>query len=319
VSRIFSGIQPRGAKHIGNYSGSWRQYLRLQEQDEIVVCIVDLHSITVDYDPKTLRSSTLDLVAALLATGLDPDRATIFTDSQVSAHAEAGALFAALAGYGQLRRMRQFKTDSGGRELVSAALLTWPPLMAADILLHRPDFVVSGHDNRHHLEFTRSLAARFNTRFGTTFRIPEPLFPEEGARIMNLRDPGRKMASWSGPPEGTLFIADTSDAIRSKLEAAETDADGAANLLEILAVATGDPVGELERRYHRARPAILKRDTAEAVVALLEPIRVRYEALRGDVTELERLLRRGAEKAREQAEPTLAAMFERMGFARPPD
>ncbi|MDQ3822559.1 MAG: tryptophan--tRNA ligase [Actinomycetota bacterium] len=314
MTRIFSGIQPRGAKHIGNYSGAWRLYAEMQERDDLFVCIVDLHSITVDYEPEALRSSRLDLVAALFAAGLDPERATVFADSDVSAHAQAAALLAPLAGYRQLRTMNQFKEDSAGRESVAAALLTWPVLMAADILLYQPEFVVSGTDNRQHLEFTRGIAKRFNSRFGTTFRLPKPLFPDEGARIMNLCEPRRKMSSWSGPAQGVLLIADEPDAIRAKVGAAATDADGTSNLLEILSVATGVPRTELAARYDGGAAGKLRDDVAEAVVTRLDPIRMRYEALRGDAPELERLLRRGAEKAREQERPTFAAMCERMGF-----
>src|SRR4051812_22981134 len=200
--RIFSGIQPTGTKHLGNYSGGFRQYAATQEEGDGFFCIVDLHSITVDYDPETLRRSTLDLAAMLFATGLDPDRSTVFAQSHVAAHAEAAWLLAAVTSYGQLGRMTQFKDKSEQREFVSAGLFTYPVLMAGDILLYRTTHVPIGDDQRQHLELARDVAERFNSRFGETFVIPEGIYPEIGARIMDLQDPTRKMSTTAGTPGG---------------------------------------------------------------------------------------------------------------------
>src|ERR671928_668146 len=196
--RIFSGIQPTGAKHLGNYIGAIRQYVTTQEQGDAFFCIVDLHSITVEYDPAELRESTLDLAAMLFATGLDPERSTVFVQSHVPAHPEAAWLLSAVTSYGQLGRMTQFKDKSERREFVSAGLFTYPVLMAADILLYQTDVVPIGDDQRQHLELTRDVAERFNTRFGETFRIPDGRFPSEGARIMDLQEPAQKMSTTGG-------------------------------------------------------------------------------------------------------------------------
>src|SRR5215207_1677115 len=205
--RIFSGIQPTGAKTLGNYAGGFRQYAATQEQaDEAFFCIVDLHSITVEYAPGELREATLDLFAMLIATGLDPDRSTVFAQSHVSAHAEAAWLLSAVTSYGQLGRMTQFKDKGERQEFVSAGLFTYPVLMAGDILLYQTDLVPIGDDQRQHLELARDVAERFNTRYGDTFRVPEGRFPELGARIMDLQEPTNKMATTGGTPQGTVLI-----------------------------------------------------------------------------------------------------------------
>src|SRR3989441_8065894 len=191
--RIFSGIQPTGQKHLGNYSGGFRQYVATQEEGDAFFCIVDLHSITVEYDPEDLRRSTLDLAAMLFATGLDPDRSTVFVQSHVTAHAEAAWLLSAVASYGQLGRMTQFKEKGEQQGFVSAALFNYPVLMAADILLYRAARVPIGDDQRQHLELARDIAERFNARYGETFVVPEGVYPETGARIMDLQDPLGKM------------------------------------------------------------------------------------------------------------------------------
>ncbi len=326
--RIFSGIQPTGAKHVGNYAGGFRQYAQTQEQGEAFFCIVDLHSITVDHDPDELRRSTLDLAAMLFANGLDPERSTIFAQSHVSAHAEAAWLLSAVTSYGQLGRMTQFKEKGEGREFVSAGLFTYPVLMAGDILLYQTDLVPIGDDQRQHLELTRDVAERFNQRYGETFRIPEARFPEIGARIMDLQEPDRKMSTTGGTAQGTLLMADPPDVLRRKIKAAVTDSGrevrhdrdakpGISNLIEIMSVATGESFGDIESRYDGRGYGPFKADVAEAVVQLLDPIRRRYDELRADESELRRLLTVGAEKARAASAPTLAAMYERMGFARP--
>src|SRR5256714_2508303 len=196
--RIFSGIQPTGQKTFGNYSGGFRQYTATQEQGEGFFCIVDLHSITIEYDPDELREATLDLAAMLFATGLDPKRSTVFVQSHNPAHPEAAWLLGAVASFGELRRMTQFKDKSTAHEFISSGLFTYPVLMAADILLYQTDAVPIGDDQRQHLELTRDVAERFNTRFGETFRVPEGQFPSEGARIMDLQEPSRKMSTTDG-------------------------------------------------------------------------------------------------------------------------
>jgi tryptophanyl-tRNA synthetase len=326
--RIFSGIQPTGAKHLGNYSGGFRQYAATQELGDAFFCIVDLHSITVTYDPEELRRSTLDLAAMLFATGIDPARSTVFAQSHVSAHAEAAWLLSSVASFGQLGRMTQFKEKGERQEFVSAGLFTYPVLMAGDILLYQTDLVPIGDDQRQHLELARDVAERFNQRYGETFRVPEGRYPEEGARIMDLQEPERKMSTTGGTPQGTVLIADPPDVVRKKIRSAVTDSGrdvrhdreakpGISNLIEIMSVATGEPFEAIEARYDGHGYGPFKNDVAEAVVALLDPIRERYDELRADEAELGRLLAVGADKAREASAPTLAAMYERMGFARP--
>jgi tryptophanyl-tRNA synthetase len=324
--RIFSGIQPTGAKTLGNYSGGFRQYVATQEHGDAFFCIVDLHAITVEHDPVELRESTLDLASMLFATGLDPERSTVFVQSHVAAHAEAAWLLGAVASFGELRRMTQFKEKAEQQEFVSAGLFTYPVLMTGDILLYQTDLVPVGDDQRQHLEFARNLAERFNHRFGETFALPQGVFPDIGARIMDLQEPGSRMSTTRGTPQGTLRLLDPPDVIRRKFKAAVTDSGteirrapdkpGITNLIEIMSVATGDPPDLIEARYDGAGYGHFKEDVAEAVVALLEPIRRRYDELRTDPRELQRLLARGAEKAREASDPTLQAMLDRMGFVR---
>jgi len=322
--RIFSGIQPTGAKHLGNYSGGFRQYVETQEQGEAFFCIVDLHSITVEYDPDALRRATLDLAALLFATGLDPERSTVFAQSQVTAHAEAAWLLSAVTSFGQLGRMTQFKDKSEQREFVSAGLFTYPVLMAGDILLYQTDIVPIGDDQRQHLELSRDVAERFNARFGKTFKLPEGVYPEVGARIMDLQEPTKKMSTTGGTPQGTLLMLDPPDVIRKKVRSAVTDSGsevrraddkpGVTALIEIMNVATGEDPAAIEARYDGGGYGQFKADVAEAVIAVLEPIQARYREIRDDPAELARLLAVGAEKARAAAAPTLAQMYERMGF-----
>ncbi|HEU0337475.1 MAG TPA: tryptophan--tRNA ligase [Gaiellaceae bacterium] len=324
--RIFSGIQPTGDKHLGNLIGGFRQYAATQELGEAFFCIVDLHSITVDYDPADLRERTLDLYAMLLATGLDPDRSTVFAQSHVTAHAEANWLLSAVTSFGQLGRMTQFKDKSEQREFVSAGLFTYPVLMAGDILLYQADLVPIGDDQRQHLELARDVAERFNARFGETFVVPRGQYPEVGARIMDLQEPTKKMSTTGGTEAGTVRVLDEPDVIRKKFKSAVTDSGreirrgddkpGVTNLVDILSVACGKSPGEIEVDYEHAGYGQLKEDVGEAVVALVAPVRERYLELRADPAELRRLLAQGAEQAREAAAPTLESMYERMGFVR---
>src|SRR5579862_8878027 len=209
--RIFSGIQPTGAKHFGNYSGGFRQYALTQEQGDAVFCIVDLHSITVDYDPADLRERILDLAATLFATGLDPERSTVFAQSHVTAHAEAAWLLSAVASYGQLGRMTQFKEKGERQEFVSAGLFTYPVLMAGDILLYQTHLVPIGDDQRQHLELARDVAERFNFRYGVTFTVPDGQFPKVGGRIMDLQEPTNKMSTTLSSEQGAVYITDSAD------------------------------------------------------------------------------------------------------------
>ena len=323
--RIFSGIQPTGDKHLGNLIGGFRQYATTQEQGDAFFCIVDLHSITVDYDPDDLRTRTLDLAAMLFATGLDADRSTIFCQSHVSAHAEAAWLLSAVTSYGQLGRMTQFKDKAEHQSVVSAGLFTYPVLMAGDILLYQTDIVPIGDDQRQHLELARDVAERFNARFGETFVVPQGVYPEVGARIMDLQEPTKKMSTTGGTPQGTVLMIDAPDVIRKKFKSAVTDSGaevrrapdkpGITNLIEIMSVAAGESPEAVEARFDGDGYGSFKEAVGEAVVALVGPIQERYRELRADEPELRRLLAIGAEKAREASAPTLTAMYERMGFA----
>jgi tryptophanyl-tRNA synthetase len=326
--RIFSGIRASGQKTLGNYSGGFRQYAATQERGEAFFCIVDLHSITTPFEPDELRESTLDLAAMLFATGLDPDRSTVFVQSHVTAHPEAAWLLGSVTSFGELRRMTQFKDRAAEQDFVSAGLFSYPVLMAADILLYQTDLVPVGDDQRQHVELTRDIAMRFNQRFGETFVVPEVAIPEEGARIKNLQEPERVMSTSRGAPQGVVRMVDSPDAIRKKFKTAVTDSGtdvrhdpqekaGISNLIEIMAVATGASIADIEGRYDGAGYGRFKEEVAEAVVALFAPIQRRYEELRGDPGELQRLLAIGAEKARAASEPTLEAMYERMGFVVP--
>jgi tryptophanyl-tRNA synthetase len=323
--RIFSGIRASGSKTLGNYSGGYRQYAATQEQGDAFFCIVDLHSITTEFEPADLHENTLAGAAMLFATGLDPDRSTVFVQSHVAAHSEAAWLLGSATSFGELRRMTQFKEKSEDQDFVSAGLFNYPVLMAGDILLYQTDAVPIGDDQRQHLELTRDVAERFNQRYGETFTVPEGIYPDVGARIKNLQEPERLMSTTRGAPQGVVRIVDDPDEIRRKFKTAVTDSGtdvrhapdekpGISNLLEIMSVATGEPVPELESRYDGGGYGRFKEDVAEAVIELLTPIQRRYDELRADEGELHAMLARGAEKAREASAPTLEQMYERMGF-----
>jgi tryptophanyl-tRNA synthetase len=325
--RIFSGIQPTGAKHFGNYSGGFRQYAATQDLGDAFFCIVDLHSITTLQDPEALREATLDLAAILLATGLDPERSTIFVQSHVSEHAECAWVLSCVATFGELRRMTQFKEKSQGQESVSAGLFMYPALMAADILLYQTDKVPIGDDQRQHLELTRNVAERFNARYGETFKLPEAIYPEVGARVMDLQEPDRKMSTTGGTPQGTVGLLDPPDTVRRKVRSAVTDSGkevrrgedkpGITNLIDMMAVATGSSPEEIEARYDGTGYGKFKEDVAEAVVALLDPIRLRYGELRANQAVLRAILAEGAAKAELIAAETLEVAYERVGFVAP--
>jgi tryptophanyl-tRNA synthetase len=331
--RIFSGIRASGDKTLGNYSGGFRQYVATQERAAAAggaafFCVVDLHSITTPFEPEALQESTLSVFAWLFATGLDPERSTVFAQSQVTAHAEASWLLGSVTAFGELRRMTQFKDRSAEQDFVSAGLFNYPVLMAGDILLYQADIVPIGDDQRQHVELTRDIAERFNQRFGETFVVPEAEYPDVGARVKNLQEPERLMSTTRGAPQGVVRLIDEPDTIRKKFKTAVTDSErdvlhqpeakpGVSNLIEILSVATGQSIPEIEARYDGQGYGSFKSDVAEAVVELLAPIQARYRELRADEGELRRLLAVGAEKAAAESAPTLSRMYDVMGFVRP--
>ena len=324
--RIFSGIKPTGDTTLGNYSGGFRQYAATQEQGEAYFCIVDLHAITVEYDPVDLHKRTLDLFAMLVATGLDPARTTVFAQSHVTAHAEASWLLSAVTGFGQLGRMTQFKEKGDEQAFVPSALFNYPTLMAGDILLYDADIVPIGDDQKQHLELARDIAERFNSRFGKLFTVPRGVYPQVGARIMSLQDPLAKMGKTGSSEQGTIRMLDEPDVIMRKFKTAVTDSGrevrraddkpGVSNLVDIMSVATGQTPEAVEAEYGEVGYGAFKVAVGEAVVALLEPIRQRYLELRADEGELLRLLAQGADKARATSAPTLERMYEAMGFVR---
>ncbi len=329
--RIFSGIQPTGRKHLGNYIGAIVQYVSSQDRGEGIFCIVDLHAITVAYQPAELRERTYDTAAILLAAGLDSQRCTLFRQSDVPQHAELTWLLSSVTELGRLQRMHQFRDKSlAQRELVSAALLLYPVLQAADVLAYRAHEVPVGEDQREHLELMRDVARRFNTRFGDgedVLVVPEHRIPEVGARVMDLQDPARKMSTTGGSEQGTVYVLDEPRAIEKKLKSAVTDSGsevrrapekpGVSNLIEILAAVRGIEPAAVEAELAEARYGELKGAVAAAVVEYLAPVRERYERLRSDEDALEAILREGAERAETMAAETLADVRERMGVGGP--
>jgi tryptophanyl-tRNA synthetase len=322
--RIFSGIQPTGRKHLGNYIGAIIQYVAGQDRGEGIYCVVDLHATTVAYEPAQLRSTVYDTAALLLAAGLDPARCTFFRQSDVVEHPELSWLLSSVASFGELSRMTQFKDKAGAqRELVSVGLFTYPVLMAADVLAYRAHEVPVGDDQRQHVELMRDIAERFNARFGVTLVVPEARIPEVGARIMDLKFPERKMSTTSNNPAGTVYVVDEPDAIAKKFRSAVTDTGaevirgagkaGISNLIEILAVIRGVAPEAIEAEFAGSQYGRFKVAVADAVVDYLAPVRERYGELRADEPELERILGAGAEKARAIAAATLADVREAMG------
>jgi tryptophanyl-tRNA synthetase len=323
--RIFSGIQPTGRKHLGNYIGAIAQWVPLQELGETIYCIVDLHAITVAYDPDALRESVYDTAATLLAAGLDPDRCVFLRQSDVQEHSELTWLLSSATAYGDLQRMTQFKDKSAAqRELTSAGLFFYPVLMAADVLAYRANAVPVGDDQRQHVELMRDIAERFNARFGDVLVVPEGRYPKVGARIMDLQYPDRKMSTTGGSEQGTVYVLDEPAAIAKKFRSAVTDSGtevrrspdkpGVTNLVDILAVTAGRQPEEVERQFDGAGYGALKQAVADAVVEYLAPVRQRYPEIRGDEAELERVFGQGAAKARELVAPVLRDVREAMGF-----
>jgi tryptophanyl-tRNA synthetase len=323
---IFSGIQPTGRKHLGNYIGAIRQYVEGQDRGEpAIFCIVDLHAISVPYDPAELRERVYDTAAVLLGAGLDPERCILFRQSDVREHSELTWLLSAVTSHGDLNRMAPFKEKVGkDRELASAALFYYPVLMAADVLAYRATEVPVGDDQRQHVELMREIARRFNARFGETLVVPELVIPEVGARIMDLQEPERKMSTTGGTEQGTVLVLDEPGVIRKKFGSAVTDSGrevlrspekpGVTNLIDILAVARGSDQAAVEAEFEGAGYGDFKKAVAEAVVELLDPVRERYAELRPDEAALEQVFAAGAEKARALAAPVLADVRERMGY-----
>ncbi len=326
--RVLSGIQPTADSfHFGNYLGALRQWVKLQDEFEPFFFIADMHAITVEQDPKQLRRRSLRSAAQLLAMGIDPERSAVFMQSHIAAHAQLGWVLQCLTGFGEARRMTQFKDKSakGGEGTSSVGLFTYPMLQAADILLYRPQYVPVGEDQRQHLELTRDLAQRFNHRYKKTFRLPEPFILKETAKILDLQDPTSKMSKSASSPNGIIDLLDDPKASAKKIRSAVTDSGteirfdvenkpGVSNLLTIYSALTGRSVESLESEYDGRGYGDLKKDLAEIVVDFVTPFRDRTLELLEDEAELDAVLWRGAEKAGAVAERTLADVYDRVGF-----
>ena len=328
MTRVLSGIQPTGDIHLGNFLGALRQWAIDQHEHDSFYCAVDLHAITVQQDPVELRSKTLETMATLVAVGLDPEVCTLFVQSHVPFHTELSWLLECTVSFGELRRMTQFKDKSvkqgdAGQEHVSAGLFTYPALMAADILIYDADRVPVGDDQRQHLELTRDVAERFNSRYGETFTLPAAAIQKIAARVMDLQEPTNKMSKSSESPMGTVGIFEDTTSIAKKLKRAVTDSEnevrfdfdtkpGVSNLLSILGAATGRNPETLADEYHQYGP--LKNDTAEAIINVLEPVQRRRAELLADPAELDRIIARGAGKASEVAAMTVQRAKDAMGF-----
>ncbi len=328
VTRVFSGIQPTGGFHLGNYLGAVVQWVRMQHEAETIFCVVDLHAITNGHDPADLRARRVELATMLFAAGIDPEIATLFVQSHVKEHTELAWMLNCVATMGEVGRMVQYKEKSGSRgESVSVGLFDYPVLQAADILLYDTDEVPIGDDQRQHLELTRNIAQRFNHRFGETLVVPKAVLPKAGARVMDLQNPTSKMAKSSDGKKGTIQLEDTSKQIGKKIRSAVTDSDdppvvrhdrdakpGVANLLEILSAVSGREIDDLVAEFDGQMYGPLKAAVAEAVVEELRPVQERFAELSADPGEVERLLRIGADKARAVAVPVMERVREALGF-----
>ncbi|WP_342319106.1 tryptophan--tRNA ligase [Corynebacterium mayonis] len=326
--RVLSGIQPTAdSYHLGNYLGALKQWIDLQDGYDAFYFIPDLHAITVDQDPKELRERTLKGCAQLIALGIDPAKSTLFVQSHVPEHAELTWVLQCLTGFGEASRMTQFKDKSlkHGQDRTSVGLFTYPVLMAADILLYSPHVVPVGEDQRQHLELTRTLAERFNSRYGNTFIVPEGMIPEGSSKIQDLQEPTAKMSKSGANPKGIINLLDDPKTSAKRIKSAVTDNDGViafdkehkpgvSNLLVIQSALTGKTVEALVAGYEGQGYGALKADTAEALEAFTTPLRARYDELMSDLGELESILAAGAQRAREVAAPLLADVYERVGF-----
>ncbi|SFK79469.1 tryptophanyl-tRNA synthetase [Paenibacillus sp. 1_12] len=324
MKRVLSGMQPSGQLTLGNYIGALKNYVTLQHTHDCYFMVVDLHAITVPQEPAALKEQSESVTALYIAAGIDPAKATVFMQSHVRQHAELGWLFTTLTYMGELERMTQFKDKSEGKDSVGAGLLTYPSLMAADILLYNADLVPVGDDQKQHLELTRDLAQRFNQRFGDTFTIPEPYIPQVGARIMSLDDASKKMSKSSPNAGSFITLLDSPDVIRKKISRAVTDSGRevkfdpqakpeVSNLMSIYANCSDLTIAEIEAMYEGQGYGPFKKELAERVVALLEPLQQRYREIR-ESGELYDILRQGSDRAAEQAEKVLRVAKEKMGF-----
>lgn len=326
MKTVFSGVQPSGTLTLGNYLGAMKHFVELQEEYQCFYCIVDLHAITVPQDRLELRKNIRSLAALYIAAGIDPEKSALFIQSEVPAHAQLGWIMQCISYIGELERMTQFKDKSKGKEAVSAALLTYPPLMAADILLYNADIVPVGEDQKQHLELTRDLAERFNKRYGEVFTIPEPLIPKVGARIMSLNDPTTKMSKSNPNPKSYISMLDDENTIRKKIKSAVTDSDNSvhydpenkpaiSNLMTIYSACTGKSFAEITDMYAGRGYGEFKADLAEAVIETLKPIQNRYHELVNS-EELDDILDKGREKANAVASKTLKKAENAMGLGR---
>ena len=326
MARVLSGIQPSGKLTLGNYIGALQNFVKLQDTDECYFMIVDLHAITVPQKPEDLKEQTESVAALFIASGIDPDKAAVFLQSHVSAHAQMGWLMTTLAYMGELERMTQYKEKSAGQESIGAGLFVYPALMAADILLYQADRVPVGDDQKQHLELTRDLAERFNRRYGEYLKLPEPYIPEIGARIMSLDDASKKMSKSNPNPNSYIAMLDEPDVIRKKIRRATTDSDTVirydktekpeiSNLMSIYAHCSGMSLEEIEREYEGKGYGEFKQDTAEVIIKTLEPIQMKYYDLM-ESKELDDILDEGKEKANERASKMLRKMEKAMGLSR---
>jgi tryptophanyl-tRNA synthetase len=326
MKTIFSGIQPSGSVTLGNYIGALKQFVDLQHDYDCYFCIVDQHAITVPQDRLQLRKNIRSLAALYLAIGIDPEKATLFVQSEVPAHAQAGWMLQCVAYIGELERMTQFKDKSTGKEAVTAGLLTYPPLMAADILLYKTDIVPVGEDQKQHLELTRDLAERFNKKYNDIFTIPEVRIPKVGARVMSLADPLKKMSKSDPNLKSFITLLDEPKTIEKKIKSAVTDSEGivkydkenkpgVSNLLSIYSILSGESIADLEKKYEGKGYGDFKNDTAAAVVEVLKPIQEKYHALL-ESEELDQILDRGAERANAAANKMIKKMENAMGLGR---
>jgi tryptophanyl-tRNA synthetase len=332
MARVFSGVQPTGeGPHIGNYIGAFRRWVELQNtQDECFYCVVDLHAMTLPWDPEPLAEGVRRTAATLIASGIDPERSVLFVQSDVAEHTELTWILTCLSRMGELSRMTQFKEKGRGDESssVGAGLFLYPVLMAADVLVYRAGLVPVGDDQRQHLELMRELAIRFNSRFGETFPVPQPLIGRQGARIMSLDDPTQKMSKSSGRPASVIGMLDPPDVVKKKIARAVTDSGtevryrpekpAVSNLLDILAGMSGRPIADLEAEFDGQGYAALKRAVTDALVAVLRPFQERYAELTSDPAMLDELLDRGAKRAQAVASDTLADVRQRVGLRVPP-
>lgn len=322
---VFSGVQPSGSLTIGNYLGAIKNWVELQDEYNCYYSIVDLHAITVPQVPKDLRKNTLDVLAIYIACGIDPEKSTLFIQSHVPAHTELTWVLNTISYMGQLNRMTQYKEKSRkSEENLNAGLFTYPVLMAADILLYQTDLVPVGEDQKQHLELARDLAIRFNNRYSETFKVPEPLIKEFGARIMSLQNPEAKMSKSDPDENGYILILDNKDAIRRKIKRAVTDSEGVIayndeqlgirNLLNIYRIFSGESIEEIVSRYEGKGYGIFKEDLAEVVIEGLSPIHEKYEELIKNKDYLEKIYKAGAERASYQAMKTLRKVYRKVGF-----